>query len=666
MIGDRMRSGRTPGHDADDHARRVAAWIGYDLARSAFATVVASVVLPLTFVHVAASTLPSPGAATRWLSIVGTATLAVVAVVAPLLGAWVDRTGAHIRMLAVLVGLGAGMTSALWFVTPGRWLVALVVFGLARLSFDAGNVLYDSLLPTVSRPDDRGAVSAGGYAAGHLGGAMALTLAALAIWGLPDDVSSRWVFAGVGVWWFGFSLALLRTVAPPPGRRVGLREGPRDLLEDLWKTTMSVAQDPRRRRVAASYVVGMQGIGVVVVLVTLHGRELGFALPMLVGALLLVQVVGVPFTIAFGRLATVGSVRRGSTAGAVVATLVLVPIVGIGLALLAPATLVGRPGPAFEASNGRVGQGEVLLAARGSDQVRPTQLAPDLFGADEPVPAVEVEGSFVVAYNGGDVRLVHAVGPEQGRFEVLLDGAPAVDPDGEVIRVDASADRRRFGNELVVAVPDPGAHELVVRTLDGAVVVTTVEVMPPRRVAAWWFVGAVLVGTQGAALVVASLLGRRVRPWADRLDERGLAVLGLTGFAVVAAWGFRLDTVVELWALAWTLAVVLGGTQAVLRAWFSSIVPPRRAGAYFGITASLIGVASFVVPMVVVVSAPASRWSRPAAIALAGVFLVALALVRGAEPVPREDSDRGEELGPGTDPGGAPRRVPGAGAERLE
>jgi len=87
----------------------------YDCANSAAVTSVLTAIFPIYFVSVAAGDLP-PALATQRYALATTASLVIVAVLAPFLGAIADVRPVKKRMLAAFMALGASGCAALFFV----------------------------------------------------------------------------------------------------------------------------------------------------------------------------------------------------------------------------------------------------------------------------------------------------------------------------------------------------------------------------------------------------------------------------------------------------------------------------------------------------------------------------------------------------------------------
>ena len=292
-------------------ASAVRAWCLYDWANSAFATTITAAVLPPFFATVAARSMPAHLATARWGYASAIAMLAA-AVLAPVLGALADRSGRRKLLLFSCVAVGSAATLGMALVPGDDWRGLLATFGVAFIAFATGNVLYDSLLPAVAAPGEMHRVSARGFAYGYFGGGvlLAINLAWILMpqrFGLANaEAAIRLSFASVALWWLGFSLPLFRRV-PEPGRPAGgAPAGAASLvgvLRGVLATTRSLPRSPELLRFLIAFWLYSDGIGTVVKMATVFGSEAGIRQADLIGALLMVQLLAAPASLAFGRLA---------------------------------------------------------------------------------------------------------------------------------------------------------------------------------------------------------------------------------------------------------------------------------------------------------------------------------------------------------------------------
>ncbi|MFW6193150.1 MAG: MFS transporter, partial [Gemmatimonadota bacterium] len=171
---------------------------------------------------------------------------------------------------------------------------------------------------------DRTATSA--FALGYLGGGLllALNLAWIlrpAWFGMPEDgtLPTRLAFVSVAVWWALFSIPLLRNVDEPP-RRVDPGEDPtaRAAVVTLQrlKRTLGELRDYRHAfLLLLAFLLYNDGIVTIVRFATVYGTEIGIGQGALIGAIVMVQFVGVPFAFLFGALADRVGARRGILLG---------------------------------------------------------------------------------------------------------------------------------------------------------------------------------------------------------------------------------------------------------------------------------------------------------------------------------------------------------------
>jgi UMF1 family MFS transporter len=291
-------------------ARAQRAWCLYDWANSAFATTVMAAVLPIYFAEVAGRSMPAHEATARW-GFASAGALVAAAVLGPLLGALADRLGRRKRLLAACLVVGAAAVAAMGLLPEADWRVLLGLFAGGFVAFAAGNVLYDALLPSVAAPGELDRVSARGFAFGYIGGGVLLAINLLWIlmpqrFGLDDaGAAVRVSFLSVAAWWIAFALPLFRHVPEPPaaGAREPLAATLAFPFRRVGRTLAGLRGRPELLRFLIAFWLYNDGIGTIIRMATIYGREIGIGRNDLIGALLLVQVLAAPFSLLFGRLA---------------------------------------------------------------------------------------------------------------------------------------------------------------------------------------------------------------------------------------------------------------------------------------------------------------------------------------------------------------------------
>jgi UMF1 family MFS transporter len=197
------------------------------------------------------------------------------------------------------------------------WLLTFSLIGVAG-SF----VFYEALLPHIARPDEIDRVSTAGYALGYVGGGILLALNLAWIqrpdwFGLPSGpglipsqstLPVRLAFVSVALWWIIFSLPLFRRV-PEPARRLEADETQdarpvRMAFVRLGETFRELRSYRQAFLMLLAFLIYNDGIQTIIKMATAYGTELGIGQSALIGAILLVQFVGIPCSFLFGLLAT--------------------------------------------------------------------------------------------------------------------------------------------------------------------------------------------------------------------------------------------------------------------------------------------------------------------------------------------------------------------------
>lgn len=293
------------------HRPELRAWAMYDWANSAFwATVI--LIFPFHFSKVACAGVPPAVASSRfaWST---TIAMTIIALLSPLLGAIADYAGAKKKMLLAFLALGVAATAAMYFIGPGQWRFAALVFILGNIGVAGSITFYEALLPHVARPEELDRVSAAGYALGYLGSA--LLMAANLVWiGKPEwfgirdaETATRLSFLSVAVWWAVFSIPLFRQVAEPARSLEAQEEAGVGVIAGGFVRLGRTFHELRRYRQAllmlAAFLIYNDGIGTIIRMGSPFAAEVGVPQEQAGASLLVVQVVGIPFAFLFGALA---------------------------------------------------------------------------------------------------------------------------------------------------------------------------------------------------------------------------------------------------------------------------------------------------------------------------------------------------------------------------
>ena len=283
-------------------------WALYDWGNSAFATTVLAGFFPIFFRNFWNEGVADDVVTFR-LGLAHSASGLFILLLAPLLGTLADRGGAKKAFLLGFALLGACATGLLAAAPANAWLWATLAFTLASIGFSGSMVFTDALLVDVARPHEYERVSALGFGLGYLGGGVlfALNVAMVlkpAAFGLDGKTAAvQWSFVMVGIWWALFTLPLMRWVRERPvARRVGAGQALVEAVRELAATLRTLRQHRAVLLFLVAYWLYIDGVDTVIRMAVNFGQTLGFPDDSLIVALLIVQFVGFPAAIAFGRL----------------------------------------------------------------------------------------------------------------------------------------------------------------------------------------------------------------------------------------------------------------------------------------------------------------------------------------------------------------------------
>lgn len=292
-------------------------WVLYDWANSAFATTVMAGFFPLFFKQYWSHGTDA-NVSTAQLGLGNSIASLIVALLAPVLGAIADRASLRKKLLIVFAYLGVTMTAGLFLVGKGQWELALLLYVTAIVGFSGSVVFYDSLLPAVAPEIDIDRISSRGYAMGYLGGGLLFLVNVLMTlmperFGLPDAaVAVRCAFLSVALWWGGFTVFTILWVPESAGRP--LTPAHHSLVFGGLRQFGTTLRGFRRSKTLwlflAAYWFYIDGVDTIIRMAVDYGLALGFQATDLIGALLIVQFVGFPAALGFGRLSQAVGARR--------------------------------------------------------------------------------------------------------------------------------------------------------------------------------------------------------------------------------------------------------------------------------------------------------------------------------------------------------------------
>lgn len=208
-----------PVRPAVDHAtsrRSVTAWVLWDVGSSSFDSIMMTFIFT---VYLTSGYFGTPEHTSSVLSLGLTVAGFLIAFLAPVTGQRNDRSGHGIFWLGVNTVLLVALMAACFFIAPDPgylWLGVLLVSAASVFS-EFAYVNYNAVLPRISHPENIGKISGAGWAAGYIGGIIAL---GVVLWGFvltpqvlglttDDALNIRAVTLFAAAWCLVFCVPLL-------------------------------------------------------------------------------------------------------------------------------------------------------------------------------------------------------------------------------------------------------------------------------------------------------------------------------------------------------------------------------------------------------------------------------------------------------------------------
>ncbi|WP_210730603.1 MFS transporter [Roseicyclus persicicus] len=249
--------------------RRIWGWWAFDWASQPYFTLCLTFVFGPYFAAVATETFMAQGlteqvadaqAQSLW-SLGQTVSGILIALCAPILGAFADNTGRRMPWIVLFSAFYVVGAFSLWWMVPdGSFLVgALIAFGIGLIGAEFTTIFTNSMLPELGDDGAIGRLSGTGFAWGYAGGVLALFLMLIFFaegesgrtfvglepaLGLDPEAREGTRFVGpfTAVWYVVFMIPFFLWVREPRRRPTHPSFG--GALGDLWATVKSLPRRP--------------------------------------------------------------------------------------------------------------------------------------------------------------------------------------------------------------------------------------------------------------------------------------------------------------------------------------------------------------------------------------------------------------------------------------
>ncbi len=303
---------------SDDDKKSLKSWYFFDWANQAYALTVMTVIAPqlMAALYNTATGTQSGDSFYAWIL---TISMVFVVVTAPALGAIADKMPIKKKLLKwyTLVGIifTALMGAAPYFGSDGYMILALM-YMIGTVGFTGGNVIYYSFMPYLAPRKCQDHVSTWGYAYGFMGGSLLLIFHLIVLLdplGLFDwdwKFKMAVIFVTSSIWWWGFGLLIFKWTPEPEIPSEMEWKGFKNATAVAYKQVFQTFKEIKRFKVLAyflvAYLLFYDGVNTIASMASAFGESvLRLNTDMNVILLLTVNIVAIPMTIVFGKLADI-------------------------------------------------------------------------------------------------------------------------------------------------------------------------------------------------------------------------------------------------------------------------------------------------------------------------------------------------------------------------
>ncbi len=287
--------------------RQLWAWACYDWANSAYSTLSITVLV----VYITKIALPGDAGTIAWSYGIG-ASMFLSALISPVLGALADARANKRTWLAITAFGGAG-ASLLLGLLPTIPVLVVALFLTAHVLFELSFGFYNGFLPELADENQLNRVSSWGFAAGYIGGGLALALALVVFLVGPSlglatvELQLRGALVLMGLWWGVFTIPtilVLRDRGTPRTSRLGFGVAARAAFAEVGHTLRHIGKYRTLSVFLAGYLLYNEGINTVLTQASVFADRVLQMSPQELGqVVLLIQFAAFPGALLIGWLA---------------------------------------------------------------------------------------------------------------------------------------------------------------------------------------------------------------------------------------------------------------------------------------------------------------------------------------------------------------------------
>ena len=331
-----------------DKKKSLKGWYFFDWANQAYALTVMTVIAPALMASLYNLATGTQSGDTFYAYVL-TFSMIFVVLTAPALGVIADKMPVKKKLLKwyTIAGIGftAMMGAAPYFGSQG-YIILAMMYTIGTIGFTGGNVIYYSFMPYLAPKNCQDHVSSWGYAYGFMGGSLVLIFHLIILLGpFTWDTNFRLavIFATTALWWWGFGMMMFKWTPEPEIPSNMEWKGITNATKVAYSQVFNTFKEVKKFKVLAlflvAYLLFYDGVNTIASMASAFGESvLRIDQSMNVLLLLTINIVAVPMTIVFGKLADIKGTKFALMLALVIYCFVAIAAAGFAPLELDPST----------------------------------------------------------------------------------------------------------------------------------------------------------------------------------------------------------------------------------------------------------------------------------------------------------------------------------------